>query len=78
MDQLTNVLNYQGINFYFTGVKNDNRVYESLDELTHYTILTALADYDGALIGVIDEVFREDEEDDLIRYFDSETGIEEE
>lgn len=78
MSQLTNILKYQGLNFYFTGIKKDNRVYESLDEIHHYTILTALGDYDGALIGSVDEAFREDEEDDMIRYFHWETGIEEE
>ena len=77
MDQLANVLKFQGMNFYFTGIEDNSRVYKSLDEITHYRILTALADYDGALIATVDEVFREEADDDMIRYFDSETGEEE-
>lgn len=77
MYELAKVLKFEGMNFYFTGIKNNNRVYKSLDELIQYTVLTAVADYDGALIGVVDESFRKGDDDDLIRYFDSVTGIEE-
>ncbi|MNH66560.1 hypothetical protein D3C73_185940 [compost metagenome] len=75
--KLTDKLYYQGITFYLTSTDSEKRVYESLDELIHLSIITAPADYDGALIATIDESFREDEEDDLIRHFDSFTGIEE-
>ncbi|WP_145142205.1 hypothetical protein [Paenibacillus sp. Y412MC10] len=75
--ELTQTLDYQGICFYFVGIEDDSRIYKSLDELHHHKIMTALADYDGALIGSVDEVFREDEDDDMIRYFDSVTGKEE-
>jgi hypothetical protein len=76
--QLTDKLYYNGLTFYHVGNTSDNdRIYESLDELIHYTITTAPADYDGVLIAVVDESFRESENDDMIRYFDSETGKEE-
>jgi hypothetical protein len=76
--KLTDKLYFNGLTFYFTGIQNNERVYESLDELRHVSIITPYSDYDGILIGSIDEVFRIDEEDDMLRYFDCVTGIEEE
>ncbi|MGG3278935.1 hypothetical protein [Paenibacillus solani] len=76
--ELTDKLYYQNLTFYYAK-KNDegDRIYQTKDELHRQTIVTAPADYDGALIGMIDESLRESDDDDLIRYFDSITGMEE-
>lgn len=74
---LAETLLYDGITFYF--IANDcntgDRVYASLDELHHKYIVTAPGDYDGVLIGSVDECFREDEDDDMIRHFHWQTGL---
>jgi hypothetical protein len=74
---ITNKLYYQGLTFYYVG-KNSNgdSVYKSLDELHHYTILTGLLDADCVLFALVDEAFRVDENDNMIRYFDGTTGKE--
>jgi len=74
---ITDKLFYQGITFYLTSTANHERIYTSLDELHEYHIITPISDYDGALVATVDESFREDDEDDMIRYFDCVTGIEE-
>lgn len=75
--KLTDKLCYKNLTFYFVGTSTENdRVYLCSDELNPKTIITAPCDYDGALIGKVDECFRESEDDDMIRYFDSITGFE--
>jgi hypothetical protein len=74
---ITNKLYYQGMTFYYVGINaNGDSVYKSLDELYHYTILTGLIDADWALFALVDEAFKVDENDDMIRYFDGITGKE--
>lgn len=73
--ELTSHLYYKGLMFYFIGISEDGeRVYKSLDELHHLTIITTLTSLDGALIAKVDDVFKTSDDDDLIRLFDSRNG----
>ncbi|MBX4152326.1 hypothetical protein [Paenibacillus lautus] len=76
MSQLTNVLTFQGKKFYFTGIKGSGRVYKLVNGNIHYPIVTDLIDHNGALMGRVCETFREGDNDNMIRYFDSVTGNE--
>lgn len=74
---ITSKLYYQGMTFCYVGINaNGDSVYKSLDELHHYTILTGLLDADWVLFALVDEAFRVDENDNMIRYFDGTTGKE--
>lgn len=70
---------YGSMEFYFSyTLENKDRVYVFEEDYFGYKIITAPSDYDGVLIGIIDPALREgtDDDDDLIRYFDCETGEE--
>ena len=76
--ELTKRLYYAGVVFRYVGDDTEgSRVYQSADGLVKRTILTACCDFDGTLIGMVDEAFRESEADDMVRFFDSVTGEEE-
>lgn len=71
--KLTKTLLYKGHTFYFVGVNEDgDRIYESPD---NQYIITAPTDYDGSLIGMVSRA--DSNNDDRIRYFNCETGLEE-
>lgn len=75
---LTEKLYYRNLTFYYTRKsKSGDRIYETKDELHQLKIVTAPVDYDGTIIGTVDESLRESKDDDMIRHFDSVTGMEE-